>query len=94
MFTGFIATLNMLLYGISDQTYARLKDSGYLRDLRRYLGEALGGSFTMCVVAIAAFYSPRAMRARVVLIGVTVFAIASIYRVTRVGTSLLSIPRK
>lgn len=94
VFTGFMATLNTLLYGISDQTYMRLKESGYLTDLRRYLGEALGGSFTMCVVAIAAFYSPSAMWARVALIGVTAFAIACIYRVTRIGTSLLSVPRK
>ncbi|MFA6230751.1 MAG: hypothetical protein WC617_11375 [Rhodanobacter sp.] len=94
VFTGFMATLNTLLYGMSDQTYGRLKDSGYFQDLRRYLAEALGGSFAMCLVAIAAFYSPNAMWARVALIGVTTFSIASIYRVTRIGTSLLSIQRK
>ena len=91
VFTGFMATLKALMCNISDKTRDRLIDSGYQQDLLRYLSEALWGSMSMCIVALVAFWAPETFWLHVVLIGVVVFTIACIIRVTSVTGALLSL---
>lgn len=54
VFAGFMATLTGLLYGVSEDSYQRLKKSGYLLDLLRYLREAIWASLAMCAIALLA----------------------------------------
>jgi hypothetical protein len=89
VFTGFMATLNTLLFGLNDKTYGRLKISGYLHDMLIYLSEALWGSLALCVVSLLCFYVSWYFM-EPLLAGVAAFTFSSIYRITRVATSLLA----
>lgn len=84
-----MATVNTLLFGLNEKTYGRLKTSGYLKDMLVYLSEALWGSLALCVVSLLSFYvSGQVIES--FLAGVAAFTLASIYRITRVATSLLA----
>ncbi|HHA2904272.1 TPA: hypothetical protein ACOD92_000525 [Stenotrophomonas maltophilia] len=87
--TGFMATLKALLYGMSDVTYKRLKDSGYLKDLLSFLREALWGSVSMCVVALLAFYVSGSVSLHAAVIGVSAFALGAVARIASITAKLL-----
>jgi len=89
--TGFMATLKALLYAMSDTAYRRLKCSGYLEDLLRYLREALWGSVLMCVVALIAFYLPKSVGLHSIVAGVSAFALSSVARIASITTKLLAV---
>ena len=86
---GFMATLKTLLYSMDDKTFGRLKKSGYLQDMLRYISEAIWGSLLMCVVALVGFFDPVCVPLHLGLIGITVFALAGVARITRIAGSLL-----
>jgi hypothetical protein len=89
--TGFMATLKTMLYGLSDTVFEKLKSSGYLHDLRRYLKEAIFGSLATCVVTLICFHAPKQLALQALLIGVVAFSLASVARITKIGTALFSI---
>lgn len=86
---GFMATLKTLLYSMDARTFGRLQKSGYLRDMLRYISEAIWGSLLMCVVALVGFFAPASTPLHLALIGITVFALACVARITRIAGSLL-----
>lgn len=88
---GFMATLNALLFGMSDQTKQRLRDSGYEVDLRWYLAEAIYGSFVVCIFSLIAFFLPATDHVHAVLMAAIAHSLASVLRVTKIGTRLLSL---
>lgn len=91
IFAGFMATLNALLFAMSDAAYARLKDSGYLLDLLRYLREAIWSSLVLCLVTCAAFWMPEDWWYVEVLIGgLVIFTSCAIFRISTVATFILA----
>lgn len=93
VFTGFMATLKALLFGLSDRVYKKLKDSKYEKDLLRYLAEALWGSLSVCGLALISFHLPLQPALSAALGGVVIFSIASIARVSTIATALMSLRR-
>lgn len=91
VFTGFMATLKALLFGLSDRIYKKLKSSGYEKDLLRYLAEALWGSLTVCGLALISFHLPLHPSLSAALGGVVIFSIACIARVSTIATALMSL---
>lgn len=92
IFAGFLATLKTLLAAMSNDTYSRLKDSGYITDLLTYLMEAIWGSLLLCVVAMFGFNGSIKYPAThaALLFGLLFFALMSLYRVTKIGMGLLT----
>jgi hypothetical protein len=91
IFAGFMATLNALLFAMSDVAFARLKDSGYLKDLIRYLREAIWSSLLLCLVTCAAFWMPDDWWYIEALIGgLIVFTSCAIFRISTVSTYILA----
>lgn len=88
---GFMATLKTLLYGMQEKTRQRLTDSGYIKDLIQYLSAALWGSLAMCIAALVSFFVSDSSLMHAVLCGATVFALASVARITSIGTKLLAL---
>lgn len=86
--TGFMATLKSLLAGMHDRTFERLRSSGYLFDLIRYVSEALWGSITMCVIALVGFWLPGWLWLNALLLGAIAFSLAGVVRVTRISGNL------
>ncbi len=88
---GFLATMKTLLLAMREQTMEKLRSSGYIHDLRWYLSEALWGSLFLCVVALVGFstHLHGSPYLYAVLLGLLAHALASLHRVTRIGTSLL-----
>lgn len=89
VFAGFMATLKAMLFGLEAATFKRLQESGYMQDLTSYLSAALWSSLLLCVVAIFGFFSfATAVVLDAFVLAVVTFALASIYRVTSIATSL------
>lgn len=58
VFTGFIATAQAILMALpSDSVMARLRTSGYLPDLVRYISAALASGIAFCLICLAGFYT-------------------------------------
>lgn len=58
VFTGFIATAQAILMALpSDSVMARLRTSGYLGDLVRYISAALAGGIVFCLICLFGFYT-------------------------------------
>lgn len=91
---GFMATLKTLLYSMDDKTFERLRTSRYLRDMLRYISDAIWGSLAMCVVALIGFFATSSVSLHLVLIGITVFALACVARITRIAGSLLMLRQR
>ncbi|MBB6245693.1 hypothetical protein [Rhodanobacter sp. A1T4] len=91
IFSGFMATLNALLFSMSNESFTRLRESEYLKDLLVYLNEALWSSLVLCFFTWIAFWVPeKYWQLEALLGGLTVFSIVAIFRVSRVATSLLA----
>ncbi len=91
IFAGFMATLNALLHSMNQETFKRLKDSHYLNDLLTYIHEALWSSLLLCFGTWVAFWVPNTFwPLQVFLGGLVVFAMAAIFRVSRIATSILA----
>lgn len=90
VFAGFMATIKALLFSMDGVVFRRLKSSGYIHDLVRYVSEALWGSLLLCGVGISGFFTPpHWWMIDALLLGVAVFALSAIHRVTRISTALL-----
>ncbi|GAB3028624.1 hypothetical protein GCM10027285_08690 [Oleiagrimonas citrea] len=91
IFAGFMATLTALLYSMRDETFERLRDSKYLKDLLDYLHEALWSSLLLCFVTWVSFWVPDSCWfLQVVLGGLAVFTMAAIFRIAKIASSLLA----
>jgi len=88
--TGFVATAQAILMALpSDSVMARIRTSGYLDDLIRYIAHALNGTLLFSLFSLAGFFMLR-QGARLpqwystTWIVVAVFAGAAFYRVTKI----------
>jgi len=91
VFTGFMATLKTLLFSMNSQIRKKLRDSGYERDLLRYVSEALWGSMFLCGIALVAFHLELVIWLSATIGAAVVFAITAIVRIATIATDLLSI---
>ncbi len=91
IFAGFMATLNAMLFAMNERTRKRLHNSGYEADLRTYVAEAVYGAFVICACSLAAFFMESSNEVNAVLIGIAVFTLAAVIRVSVIGTRLLSL---
>lgn len=90
VFTGFIATAQAILMALpSDSVMARLRTSGYLPDLVRYINSALIGGISFCLVCLAGFYTTEIDSAikklySTIWISSGIFCVLTFHRVTRI----------
>jgi len=91
IFAGFLATVKTLLLTMDRAVLARLKSTGYVADLLRYLKEGIYGSLVLCVVAMLGFNT--AMRWPVyhaaLLFAALIFSLLALYRISRIAMALL-----
>lgn len=92
IFAGFLATVKTLLLTISNDVKSSLTESGYLGPLLAYLREGIYGSLLLSVVAIAGFNTAMKLPDvhASVLYGLLGFAVAALYRISRISVSLLT----
>jgi hypothetical protein len=92
IFAGFLATIKTLLLGANEKTLDRLRRSGYIAELKRYLSEGIWSAILLCVVAIVGFSKSLVddFRFLCVLFGVLAFCLAALFRITRIGMALLT----
>ena len=88
---GFMATMETLLIGMKDGTRSSLLTSGYMAVLRRYLNASLWSALLLCFVSILGFASEIGNNDLYIafLLGLLTYSFACLYRVTRIGVSLL-----
>lgn len=88
--TGFVATAQAILMALpSDSVMARIRTSGYLDDLVRYIAHALNGTLLFALFSLAGFFLmlpgvrlPQWYSTAWIVIAV--FAAAAFYRVTKI----------
>lgn len=92
IFAGFLATVKTLLLTISSDVKASLTESGYLKPLLAYLREGIYGSLVLSVVAMAGFNAAMKWQDvhASILYGLLGFAVAALYRISRISVSLLT----
>lgn len=91
VFAGFMATLNALLFAMQDTAFQRLKDSGYLKDLVRYLQEAIWASLALCLSAAVAFWIPDSYwYVEAFIGGVVAFTTTAVFRISIISAHLLA----
>lgn len=56
IFAGFLATCKAILMSSGLHVMKRLRDTGYIIELVRYLAEALWFSFALCEIALLGFF--------------------------------------
>lgn len=92
---GFLGTAKAILMGLpQDGLPKKLRDSGYIGELARYLAEALHANLVLCVVSIGGFlpasgFCPIAFAA--FWAGLAALAIASFWRVSRIMLMILQL---
>ena len=91
IFAGFLATVKTLLLTMNVVVLNRLKESGYLNDLLRYLREGIYGALLLCVIAMVGFNEAMLWPEKHValLFGALVFSLLALYRITRIAMALL-----
>lgn len=95
IFAGFLGTAKAILMALpSTGLPARLRSSGYMDDLARYMAEALAGSLLLCVVSIAGLF-PLEVAAPCLFGGiwasVSAYSVVSFWRVSRIMLSILKL---
>jgi len=88
-----MATLNTLLVTMSDEAYDHLNESGYITELFVYLKEAIWGSLLLCIAPMFGFGGAIKYTTwhAAILFGLLFFSFAALYRITKVGISLLGV---
>jgi hypothetical protein len=95
--TGFIATAQAILMALpSDSVMGRLRSTGYIDDLIRYIAEALYAGVIYCIVNVAGFYllkeKPHFEIYSAVWIGTFIYSILSFIRVARLMMRIMRSP--
>ena len=69
----------------------RVKESGYINDLLRYLREGIYGALLLCVIAMVGFNNAMLWPEKhvAILFGALVFSLLALYRITRIAMALL-----
>lgn len=94
--TGFIATAQAILMALpNDSVMARLRTSGYVPDLVRYIGSALFGGVLFCTVCLLGFFllSSDEMVKKIystLWIFLGVFTLLAFYRITTIMMKIMN----
>ena len=91
IFVAFLAATRSILLSMPADIRKRLKDSGYIEDLRSYLIGAQWSALVLCLVAVAGFSEPlrNTQAYPPVLLGCLVVALAALHRLSKIATDLL-----
>lgn len=97
IFTGFIATAKAILAALpTDSVIAKLKTSGYIKELASYLTQALYGCLTFSIYGMAGFFlleekSPSLSKSYAIgWIFLATFSLFAFHRVAKVLIAIIS----
>lgn len=95
--TGFVATAQAILMALpSDSVMGRLRSTGYIDDLIRYIAEALYAGLIFCTMNVAGFYLLKDKHYfdifSSVWVGAFFYSVLSFMRVTRLMMRIMRSP--
>lgn len=60
IFVGFLATSKAILIGMNSQVIEDIRDSGYIKDLANYIGDAIWLNLIFCTINIVGYFVNQA----------------------------------
>lgn len=92
---GFLGTTKAILMSLPPSGLpSKLRSSGYMTDLARYLAEALLGAMALCAVSIVGLFPVESLYPVIfcaVWAGLSVYALTGFWRVSRIMLSILQL---
>lgn len=95
IFSAFSVTIKSLILS-NQEKIKSLKDTGYHDDFMNYLAISIDGSLILCLAGLLGFFKPLAstMAFTPIVIGLLVFSLLSIRRVTMASSAILKKPER
>ncbi|MBB3232903.1 hypothetical protein [Halomonas stenophila] len=95
IFSAFSVTIKSLILSNQEKIQS-LKETGYHDDFMRYLAIAIDGSLFLCLAGLLGFFKPLAstMIFTPLVIGLLVFSLLAIRRVTMASSAVLKQPKR
>ncbi|WP_152483295.1 hypothetical protein [Halomonas sp. THAF5a] len=95
IFSAFSVTIKSLILS-NQEKIKSLKETGYHDDLMRYLRTSIDGSLILCIAGLLGFFQPLACAEEFtpLVIGLLVFSLLAIRRVTMASSAVLKQPQR